>query len=285
MYIDSRGYAYETYRDGPHVRRRYLGSGIDAGLLVRLSQRDRDNADYERWLARKCLEDLQKATKDLQAPVLAFWNVVQGSVEAELEANGYRQHARGPWRKKRGHSMEKELVTQDLPFDPVPKAAELNALVHKASEGDKAAAKEVWKICDDIPGIRDWIMEQYGNLSLQAQASFIRAMAGENLMLKEGTHQAAQQMRQTLAGPTPTPLELLLVDRIVTCWVQVNYYETLYAQNMGSLTLRQGDFHQRRLDAANRRYLQSISALAQVRKLKLPNVQINVGQNQMNVTA
>ncbi len=90
-------------------------------------------------------------------------------------------------------------------------------------------------------------------------------------------------MKTELAGPKPSPLERLLVDRIAACWLQVHYADALYAQRMGEVSVGWGDYLQRRQDRAHRRYLASIRALAQVRRLLSPPVQINVGQNQVNL--
>ncbi len=54
---------------------------------------------------------------------------------------------------------------------------------------------------------------------------------------------------------------------------------------MHALTLAQGDYHQRRIDRAHRRYLASIKALAQVRRLLTPAVQVNIAERQINVAS
>ena len=51
----------------------------------------------------------------------------------------------------------------------------------------------------------------------------------------------------------------------------------------GVKSLNQAAFHIKRIDGAHRRYLDSIKALATVRKLQLPNVQVNIGEKQVNV--
>jgi hypothetical protein len=42
---------------------------------------------------------------------------------------------------------------------------------------------------------------------------------------------------------------------------------------------------QKRIDIAHRRYLSAIKAFAQVRHLKLPAAQVNIGEKQINVTS
>ena len=78
-------------------------------------------------------------------------------------------------------------------------------------------------------------------------------------------------------------MESLLVERIVACWLQLQYYEVLYAQNFRQLSLRQSESQQKRIDQAHRRYLSAIRTLAQVRKLVKPSVaQINIAEKQIN---
>ncbi len=43
------------------------------------------------------------------------------------------------------------------------------------------------------------------------------------------------------------------------------------------------DYMDRHRDRAERRYVQAVKALAQVRKLLGPSIQVNIGRNQVNV--
>ena len=93
-------------------------------------------------------------------------------------------------------------------------------------------------------------------------------------------------MRKEVAGPDPSPLERLLAERVVACWLQLQQAEAAYAGNLGKPTTSQDEYHQRRLDRLHRRYLSAIRTLAQVRKLLTPTVtQINVAQQQVNMIA
>jgi hypothetical protein len=80
-------------------------------------------------------------------------------------------------------------------------------------------------------------------------------------------------------------LERLLVERIAACWLQVQDAEIKYMHNHKQLTLQQVEFHQRRMDATHKRYLVAIKALALVRKLALPALQVNIARKQVNVSA
>ena len=47
------------------------------------------------------------------------------------------------------------------------------------------------------------------------------------------------------------------------------------------VTLTLGAYHRDRQDRAHRRYLQAITALARVRRLQLPALQVNIAQQQI----
>ncbi len=96
-------------------------------------------------------------------------------------------------------------------------------------------------------------------------------------------------LRLEIAGENPTPLESLLVERVVACWIWVELFEVLTAPQLykaGSkshvpFSVLRHYLHWQ--DLVHRRYLASIKALAQVRKLQSNtpavqyNTQINLG--------
>jgi hypothetical protein len=82
-----------------------------------------------------------------------------------------------------------------------------------------------------------------------------------------------------LAGSDPTLLEALRAERAAVCWPEVNRYESHFEQ-VKELTVRQADYHQRKIDAAHRRYLRALRTLAHIRKRGGPSVQVNaIGRN------
>jgi hypothetical protein len=103
-----------------------------------------------------------------------------------------------------------------------------------------------------------------------------------NPIVQEAVRRKLVAVKSELAGPDPTPLEQLLAERASICWLQVNRYENGY-ELAEEMTIRQAEFHQNKIDAAHRRFLSTVRTLAQIRKLGLPAVQINVGTNQVNV--
>jgi hypothetical protein len=124
-----------------------------------------------------------------------------------------------------------------------------------------------------------------GNLAWQAEYSLVRAALGEDLVAREALTRKLELLRAELNGPASTPLERLLVDRVVACWLQLHHADIVLAQREGKLTLAQGEYFQRTRDRAHKRYLSSIKALSLVRKMAVPVLQLNIAKKQVNVAS
>jgi hypothetical protein len=152
-------------------------------------------------------------------------------------------------------------------------------LVKQAEKGDKEALPAIREALDELPELA-WHLS---NVAEAAEHSLMKQMTGEgDLLTKEIVPRQLAAMREELAGPSPSPLERLLVERVVATWLQLHYFEARYAAIMGDLTMMQSEHHQKRIDRAHRRYLSAIRTLAQVRKLG-PALQINIGEKQINL--
>ena len=150
-------------------------------------------------------------------------------------------------------------------------------LLRRAEEGDAEAAKLVRE------GLSRESLARIGSLVHNAEHSIIDRMMGKNLLARDSASAQLAVLKADLCGPDPSPLERLLVDRIALTWLQLQYFETVYTQSLGELTIAQADSQQRRIDAAHRRYLSAIRTLAQVRRLAVPMMQVNIAERQVNV--
>lgn len=153
--------------------------------------------------------------------------------------------------------------------------------LERACKGDESALPEVREMFNTDPRL----VEIMGNLSRQAEVSWAETALGKNLAAKEGVRRYLRKIRCDLGAESSTPLERLLIERIAVCWLHLQYAELIYVQNMGDLSLHQAEFQQRRIDRAQKRFLAAIKALAVVRRLQLPLVQVNIAEKQMNVVA
>jgi len=145
----------------------------------------------------------------------------------------------------------------------------LQALVERAQAGDRSSLPELKAALDTNPAI--W--RQVGDLAAQAQEAWLRLLAGQDLLLEECVRRKLEELRLELVGPDPTPLEALLVERIVACSLQCHYADALYPQARGPEATAAVRLElMRRQESAQRRYLASIKQLALVRKLLKPSL-------------
>jgi hypothetical protein len=154
----------------------------------------------------------------------------------------------------------------------------LSAAIRKAGKGDQAPLATIKDMLGEAPGAPAF-WQRLG------EKAWIKTFVGEkDLLLIEGVKQRLAAMRQEVARPTPSPLEALLADRVVLCWLQLQYAEAWLAQkNQRSVSLAQGEYYQRQAERAQRRYVAAIKALATVRRLLTPTVQVNIAEQQVNV--
>src|SRR5262249_5729585 len=124
--------------------------------------------------------------------------------------------------------------------------------------------------------------EALGSSAYWFRRSIIRKAAGENLLAREAIDQKLDSIRSELGGPNPTPMERLLAERASLCWFIVNWYENS-CFNADGWSIANMDLQHRKIDKAHRRFLTAIRTLAQVRKLALPILQLNIARNQVNV--
>ncbi len=150
------------------------------------------------------------------------------------------------------------------------------ALIDRAQDGDEEALPALRKVLDEEPRIARVV-----DLARDVERSIVKRMSGDDVFAQEAIPRNLKTMRREIAGENPSPIERLLAERITVCWLELQYFQAIYAQNLDKLTITQSDYHQRRIDKAHRRYLSSIKALAQIRKMG-PAVQINIAEKQIN---
>ena len=120
-----------------------------------------------------------------------------------------------------------------------------------------------------------------------AKTKLIEFAAGKEAtkQTKEMLQNELEEQIQQYAGPAPSPLERTLAETATLSWFALRLFEATYASSSQSgdgLTIRQADFHLRRIDRAHRRLLSTLKTLATIRRLALPALQINVASQQVN---
>src|ERR1700730_6249211 len=161
-------------------------------------------------------------------------------------------------------SMEGET---HLPVPAIDQSVteDMQRLLLRAQEGDLTALPELRTL---LATRRDlWV--QVGDLARHAELTQLQLIGRKNLLVKEAAQRKLAELKADLAGPSPTPLEKLLVDRIGVCWLQVHHLDVdachTLAKDKGTSTW--SVYAQKRLDSAQRRYLLAVKTLAVVPKL------------------
>lgn len=150
---------------------------------------------------------------------------------------------------------------------------------------DPAAVAEFEKALDTLPGLALALSDLAG----WVQQGIVKNLGTVPKSVEMALLRRPAELRAELGYQEAAPLERLLIDHVVTCWLRQQQIELLYSDKWkGSLSTESADFWERRLSATQRRYLRACETLARVRRLLRmpPVVQVNVaaqGGQQVNI--
>jgi hypothetical protein len=174
----------------------------------------------------------------------------------------------------------------ELSEDARGRLTELKALSEKAEAGDKDARKELRLM---VRASSAEVIGRASDIGRRAGQTLARTAAGGDPLTEEALYAKLDAMRTEIAGEDPTPLEVLLTERVVSLWMLTTLLESLlaiqYRRNVDDGFERSSPSYilqqSRILDGATRRYLAAIRELARVRRLLAgtPPVQVNTQVN------
>jgi hypothetical protein len=164
---------------------------------------------------------------------------------------------------------------------------ELRQLQAAAEGGDEEARGELRRaVRESSPAL----IARLANYNKDYRRILAHTASSGHALMEDAITERADLLAREVAGPNPTPLEELLADRVASLWVLVELMDTLTSAQLARDAQRHVPSTYllqmvKLQESANRRYLAAIKALAQVRRLLGParSVQINVGENQVNV--
>ena len=138
----------------------------------------------------------------------------------------------------------------------------LRKLVQRAQDGDESSLPELRVMLDACPKL--W--REVGDLAMRSRKMWLEMIAGSDLFTREAIERRLAEMQAELAGLNPTPLEKQLIDRILTCSLQVHYADMLMTKSQS-----QSEPEQKKLmkcqRAADHRHQLAVKQLATLRKL------------------
>jgi hypothetical protein len=270
---DKGRYYTRSRKVAGRVVREYVGGGALGRLAAELDRLARQRRQAEARAERARAAESAAALDALDGNVCTLIGLTDLVTRAALAAAGYHQHARGHWRRRSVSKATPAAVA-------VPKTQrQRRALLRRAEKGDETVLPVVHELMKDL----DLVAFYGGNLAVQLVLSVAEKASGDNLAQRAALFHKVRRLKAELAGAAPTPAEELLAERAAVCWLQMHYYDVLLVQQEETLSLRQAEYQQRRCERAQRRYLAALKALALVRKLALPALQLNVAAKQVNV--
>jgi hypothetical protein len=157
--------------------------------------------------------------------------------------------------------------------------AELRSLVQRAKSGDRAALPRLRQYLSANPTL--W--KGPGNVALQAQAAWINLIAGPNLHFRECVARQINEMKQDLAGPSPSPLEAMLIERLITSWLQLGYLEAREAQ-VDEKSEKWFALKMQRQALAERQFRGAMHALVTLRQLSAKPITVELHQHPVPAT-
>ena len=221
-------------------------------------------------------------------------------MRASLMVTGFHQHHRSEWRKRSdglapidawasgadvsqadwlvaSYALDQEEQSMSE-SDTLPElTTSLQTLVQRGMDGDRTVLPALRELLTTRPEL--W--RHLRTLGMQVEHAWIQVLAGTDLVSQEVLAQQLQMLKVELGGPSPTPLEQILVERIVVCWLQMQQADLWAARHV----TQHDTWSEQRQDRAQGRLLAAVKALAQVRKLLRPGtaIQVNIAQQQVNV--
>jgi hypothetical protein len=136
----------------------------------------------------------------------------------------------------------------------------LDWLLQRARQGDQ----------DVLPELQEWlersgVWRQFGDLGHHAREAWLRLITGNDLVLRESLLKKLSDLQKELISGGATPIERLLVDRILANWLRLHFAELAATQAINRPKL--AEFWDRRHSRAERAYLASLGALTTLRRL------------------
>jgi len=153
------------------------------------------------------------------------------------------------------------------------KAKEFLALVKKTNTENPAPK--------DVAALRQALEKDEGlwrRLSDLNHLAHILSLKNFPAEIREATYLRLKAMREGLGYETAADIERLLIEQVETCWLNLHVIQFAYAAMLGDSTW------EKRVDAAQRRYMKALGMLTEVRRRLGPNtLQLNIGAQQVNV--
>lgn len=174
----------------------------------------------------------------------------------------------------------------DIPGMTKPEVRELLGFLERVNteEPSREDLRKLRSMLKESPGL--WRL--LADLTEITTQKLIDKISGTALIAESLKH-ARMEMQNELGHATASALEKLLIETVFITWLRYTDTERRYTAVVMAdkgLTLRQANWWEKRLSAAQGRYLRACTTLARIRKMRLPAMQVNIateGGQQVNI--
>lgn len=127
------------------------------------------------------------------------------------------------------------------------------------------------------------VWQQLGDLAFHAQEGILR-LASNQLLVQAAIRKSAEELRHSLTLSSDTPVERLMVAHCVTSFLLHSAVERRYAEaHKFGMSPEDSLYWEKRLNAAQHRFLRAVETLTRLRRMSAPLMQVNIGKRQTNI--
>lgn len=244
----TNGAYYRSHRRGKKVVREYFGKG-EAGRLA---------AAIDDCRRRRKLQDQDAVAALRQICANAAQPLTELCEGIALMMRGVRLFARADMASLLG------CTVTPAADDVLATLRELRDLVALAENGDRCVLPQIkFFLTED-----HHIAEHFAAIARTAAERWLALYAGGNVVIAELVRKKMIAGRAALTGWPPSPLDAVMIEQVVVCWLRSHYAAVIYAQALAA-NVSDGIAReiQRQQDAGQHALALSLRQLAELRRL------------------
>jgi len=139
--------------------------------------------------------------------------------------------------------------------------------IFEATNKEKPKQRDI-EALDKLFEESPYIWRQVGNVAGRVKDSIISAQSGNSHLIIEATTKKVADLRDKLGWSNSSQLEKIIIEQVCLNWLRLNSLELTHENKLReSHTLAVGEYWDKLLTQAQKRYLRACESLAKVRKL------------------
>ena len=175
----------------------------------------------------------------------------------------------------------RQMRINKIKMDPA-RADEFMKVIERAYKAKKPAKEDLQTIRKFLIDYPEFCRAVF-SMTEATQQQIIKNWVNDEVA-KTAVEEHVVYVRDEMGYHDAPVMEKMLIDNIVTAWLRVQWLDYLVAAKMaGEFRIPAMEFWQKSLAIAQKNYLTSCETLAKIRKMRLPNIQLNIGEKQINV--